>query len=108
MIFDLIIVGGGMVGAAFVHALRDTNLRIALIDATPLTSADDPRLIALNDNSVCFLKKYHLFEKLAEHAAAIKQVHVSEQGHFGVTRLKAEEFQLDNLGYVIPATYINS
>lgn len=106
--YDLIIIGGGMVGAGLAAALQDTHLKIALIDATPLHGHDDPRLIALNYGSHCFFKNLNVWPSMALHATAIEQIHVSEQGRFGVTRLTAAEVQLDALGYVVPAKYINA
>ena len=56
MNFDVIIVGGGMVGAAAACALQQRYNNIALIDASPLEVGDDHRLIALNHSSISFLK----------------------------------------------------
>ncbi len=105
MRYDLIIVGGGLVGAGLLLALRKTNLRIALIDAR-LPSLDDPRLFALNDSSCNFLSNIGLWDKLSSHATAIHEVHVSNQGKFGSVRLKRHDVGLSSLGYVIPAHII--
>lgn len=107
MQFDIIIVGGGMVGASLASALQSSSHKIALVDASPLVQ-DDHRLIALNYSSVCILKNLHIWPKLESHACAIDQVHVSQRGHFGVTRLRATEAELPVLGYVIPAQQINA
>lgn len=105
--FDLIIIGGGMVGATLACALRHTPLKIALVDSVIPNSTTDPRLIALNYNSICLYKNLGVLDELAVHAAAIHEVHVSHRGRFGATRLKACEFSLPTLGCVVPARRIN-
>jgi len=106
MKYDIAIVGGGMVGASFAAALHNTSLRIALIDAAP-THANDHRLIALNAASCDFFKDLKLWPALALHTAAIQEVHVSTRGHFGTTRLTAQEMDVPQLGSVVPASEIN-
>ncbi|MES2216881.1 MAG: FAD-dependent monooxygenase [Pseudomonadota bacterium] len=106
--FDIIIVGGGMVGASLACALMNHTLKIALIDAAPLNTKDDPRLIALNHSSVCFFKNLAVWDDLIKHAEPIYQVHISDQGQFGMTRLTAREVDLNTLGHVVPAKYINA
>lgn len=105
--YDLVIVGGGLVGAGFCLALQSSGLRIALIDAR-LPSNTDPRLFALNDGSCQFLAHLGVWPSLAPHAAPIHQVHVSHQGHFGSVRLHREEAELPALGHVIPAYLIET
>jgi 2-octaprenyl-6-methoxyphenol hydroxylase len=105
MRYDLIIVGGGLVGAGLAVALRHSNLQIALIDAR-LPSNTDPRLFALNDNSCQFLKNIGVWPQLSAEAAPIHQVHVSSQGRFGAVRLNASDVKLASLGHVIPAYII--
>lgn len=106
MNYDIVIVGGGMVGAALACALHDTTLRIALVDAT--TSTEDPRLIALNDSSCVLFKNLNIWSQLSTYAAAINEVHVSYRGRFGTTRITAEEMKLATLGHVVPAKHINA
>lgn len=103
--FDLIIVGGGLVGAGLAIALQDSQLKIALIDARK-PSNEDPRLFALNESSCQFLKNLNLWQALESYAAPIEKVHVSWEKHFGAVRLKSEEVGLASLGHVIPAKQI--
>ncbi len=107
MKYDIAIVGGGMVGAALASALRNTSLRIALIDAAH-SHANDHRLIALNFSSCEFFKRLNIWPRLAPQAAAIQEVHVSNRGHFGTTRIHAKEMNVAHLGHVVPARDINT
>ncbi len=104
MSYDLVIVGGGMVGASLAIALSSSS-RIALIDAG--IQSEDARLIALNHRSYSFFEKLGVWSKLISHAAPIEEVHVSFRKHFGITRLRADQMNLSALGYVVPAKYIN-
>jgi len=105
--FDVIIVGGGLVGMTLALGLQTTQkARVALVEASaPLVQ--DTRLIALNDGSVNLLKNLKVWPALASHAAPIQKVHVSKRGQFGAVRIRAEELNRDALGYVIPAHFIN-
>lgn len=107
MHYDLVIIGGGLVGAGAALALQGSGLKIALVD-NRLPSNEDPRLFALNTHSCQFLKYLNLWPKLAPHAAAIHQVHVSHQHHFGTVRLHNEDIGLPELGCVIPAYIIEA
>jgi len=108
MHFDIAIVGGGMVGGALAAALKNSDLQIVLIDATPAHFGDDARLIALNETSIHFFKRLGLWPVLEPHAAPIERIHVSHRGHFAITRIDCKEFKMPVLGYVIPAKYINA
>ena len=57
--FDLIIVGGGLAGASLAIALRDTPLRVALVEyQPPQRPADwDARVYAISPANVAFLER---------------------------------------------------
>jgi 2-octaprenyl-6-methoxyphenol hydroxylase len=107
MHYDLIIVGGGLVGTGLLHALQSSSLTIALIDAKD-QNVEDHRLFALNASSCHFLENIKLWDALKDHASPIHKVHVSYQGRFGSLSLSREELALRELGHVIPAKYIEA
>jgi len=109
--FDVIIAGGGMVGATAALALakinrRQRRLKIALVEAIKVDSNASPsfdeRAVALSASSVAIYKSLGLWSDLAPLAEVISDIHISEQSHFGFTRLSAKDYQLDALGQVIP------
>jgi 2-octaprenyl-6-methoxyphenol hydroxylase len=105
--YDLIIVGGGMVGASLAIALKNSPLRIAIIEAVSAKSEQQPsyddRGIALSYGSQRIFESLGLWQALSSHSTAIKNIHVSDRGHFGVTRLSAQEEHVPALGQVITA-----
>lgn len=105
MHYDFVIVGGGLVGATLANALRETGLRLALIEAK-LPDQQDPRLFALHAKSYQFLKNIKVLPNIDQMASPIRKIHVSYRGSFGVVRLDHEEMNLAALGYVIPARLI--
>jgi 2-octaprenyl-6-methoxyphenol hydroxylase len=107
MRYDVIIVGGGLVGASLAVALQHSERKVALVDAR-IPSSEDKRLFALNAASCDLIKNLGLWPELAQYAAPIHQVHVSNQGHFGAVRLRREDAQLSSLGHVVPAYVIES
>ena len=105
--YDLIIVGGGMVGASLAIALAGRGLRMALIEAYPpgvdgQPSYDD-RAIALAYGSSRIFDAMGVWPAMRGSAEPIHDIHVSDRGHFGFTRLAAEDEGVPALGYVITA-----
>jgi len=49
-----------------------------------------------------------LWQGISKVATAIKHIHISDQGHFGKTRLSAQKEQVEALGYVISARDIET
>ena len=104
--YDVAIVGGGMVGASFALALRATKLRVLLIESIPPDSARQPsfdeRTTALGNGSRQIFESLGVWSAMAGESAAIRSIHVSDAGKFGVARLVAQEQAVDAFGYVVP------
>lgn len=106
--YDILIIGSGMVGASLAVALKQVPLRIGVIEAVPLTAADQPsydtRAIALSMGSARIFDAMGVWDAMvAEGVTPIRRIHVSDRGHFGKVRLSAEEEDVDALGYVAEA-----
>lgn len=103
--YDILIVGGGMVGATMAYALSPLPLRIGVIEAVPFRSESQPsyddRAIALAHGSAKVFEAMGLWPLLADKVSPIKKIHVSDRGHFGVTRIDSAAEGVDALGYVI-------
>ena len=110
--YDILIVGGGLVGNCLALALKDTGLRIALIEANSReqlhNSPAGDRALALSAGTIYLLKALNAWDEVKSKATAIKTIHISDKGHFGKTRLSAKKQNVDALGYVIRARDIES
>ncbi len=114
--FDLIIIGGGLVGASLACALSqaELSLRIAIVEAFPFKSDDteyqpafDARSVALSYTSKQVFEGIGLWSSINKlGVAAIKKIHISDRGHAGITRLNAEDENIDALGYVVETRVI--
>ena len=105
-IYDIAIVGGGMVGASLAVSLEGLGLRIALVEAVPNDSASQPsfdeRTTALSNGSRRILETLGVWETVSAAATPIRKIHVSDQGRFGFARVDAAEQGLAAMGYVVP------
>ena len=106
---DILIIGGGLIGATLMLALADLGYSTLLVEAKPFSKrirADfDARSLALSPASVRILQMLKVWPLLEDHASPIDMIHVSEQHGFGNTRLYGEE--MTPLGYVVEMQYIN-
>jgi len=104
--WDVVIVGGGMVGASFALALRATPLRVLLIESVPPDSAAQPsfdeRTTALGNGSRQIFETLGVWSAMSGDASPIRSIHVSDAGRFGVARLDAHEQGVHAFGYVVP------
>lgn len=105
--YDLIIVGGGMVGVSLAIALAGRGLRMALIEAyVPDTDSQpsyDDRAIALAYGTRRIFEAMDVWPALQSRVEPIADIHVSDRGHFGFTRLHASDEGVPALGYVVTA-----
>ena len=110
--FDVLIVGGGLVGGSLALALAHTSLRVGLVEAQTdeerqASSAGD-RALALSRGTVQSLKALGVWDSAAAAAMAIRHIHVSDRGHFGKTRLHAADCGVDALGHVVVARVLEN
>jgi len=103
--FDLIIIGGGMVGASLACALGNSQLKIAVIEATPFESTSQPsfdaRTLALAYGSRRIFDSLGLWDAIAERGVtSIRRIHVSDRGHAGSSHLDSQSEGVEALGYV--------
>ena len=103
--FDIVIVGGGMVGAALALSLKYSRYKIAIVEAFEVSDKQQPsfddRCIAISWGSSQILKALGLWESLKTHSTFIDKILVCDKGHFGFHRISAEERGVDFLGQVI-------
>lgn len=69
MKFDIVVIGGGLVGASLAVALKDSDLKIALVESNlPLTlPADaswDSRIYAISPGSAAFLQDHDIWQMM--------------------------------------------
>lgn len=110
--YDILIVGGGLVGNCLALALKNTGLQIALIEASSReqlhNSPAGDRALALSAGTIYLLQALNAWKGVEAKATAIKTIHISDKGHFGKTRLSAKKQNVEALGYVISARNIEA
>jgi len=103
--YDILIVGGGMVGASLAVALMPLGLKVGLVDLYEFGVSEQPsyddRSIALSYGSSRIFEGMDLWESLEPKTTPIKKIHVSDRGHFGATRLSAHKEKVPALGYLV-------
>ena len=99
---DVLVVGGGPVGATLALGLAGSGLEVTVLEAraNPEPSGD-PRAIALSEGSRIILQRLGVWAELASEAAPIRSIHISQQGRLGRSVLRAEETGHAALGHVV-------
>ena len=110
--YDLLIIGGGMVGASLACALAGQDLRIGLVEAAPFAVSAHPsyddRAIALAQGTKRIFQTLGLWEAVGPAATPIRQIHISERGGIGFAHLDSRDEGVDALGYVAEARLIGA
>lgn len=111
---QLAIVGGGLVGASLALALqagaRARGWRILLIEpfapGSEFQPSYDARSSALSYGSQKIYENLGLWPAIAERAAPILDIHVSDRGRFGAARLSAADEGVPSLGHVVENAWL--
>ncbi len=99
--YDLIIIGGGLVGMALTLALRGSGISVLLLEARGLPEkTEDSRPLALSHGSRLILERLGVWKGLPE-ITPITTIHISNRGGFGRTILTATAIGVPALGYVM-------
>ncbi|MGE5470318.1 MAG: UbiH/UbiF family hydroxylase [Bacteroidota bacterium] len=104
--FDLIIVGGGLAGASLAVALRDTRLRIALVEhQAPVRPAGwDARVYAISPANVAFLESIGAWKHLdAARLAPIRGMQVFGDAG-GQLAFSAFDTGVSELGWILESS----
>ena len=102
MRFDLVVVGGGLAGAALAVALRKSRLRIALIDSRPPQRPDgwDARVYAFSPATVRFLEELGVWRHLdLSRMASVRDMQVFGDAG-GALHFSAYDSGLAELAYI--------
>ena len=104
---DILVVGGGLVGASLAIALDRAGCDVAMVEmhaAAPSSdSAYGERNLALARASVNGLRSLEVWPRVCDEATPIRHLHVSRAGEFGASRVASDELGVDAMGYTLPA-----
>ena len=103
---DVVIVGGGLVGASLAIALDRQGREVALVEATPagqMPAVFDQRNLSFATATVNALTALGVMQRLRAPAGPIRRIHVSRQGDFGRVKLDARDYGRDAFGQVVVA-----
>ncbi len=103
---DVVIVGGGLVGASLAIALERQGLGVGLVEATPagqMPAVFDQRNLSFAAATVNALTALGVMQQLRTPTGPIRRIHISRQGDFGRVRLDAQDYGRPTFGQVVVA-----
>ena len=108
--YDVLIIGGGMVGLTLANALRDSGLHIGVIEQRsppPVTDEIDHRVSAINRASMQLFESIGVWDAmLQQRICPFREMHVWDATGAGSIHFDSAELGLDTLGYIIENTII--
>ena len=114
--YDVLVAGGGMVGASFALALANSGLRIAVVDSQDLSKLAgqekakvnfDPRVSAITPSSQVFLESLAVWQGvLNRRCAPYSDMHVWDADGTGSIHFNAQEIHAAALGHIVENSII--
>ena len=103
--YDIVIAGGGMIGASLALALSPLGLRVAVVEAVArgesMQPSFDDRSTALSRSTQRMFEAMGLWDDILPAATPIRRIHVSDRGRFGFSHIDAAQQGVEALGYVV-------
>lgn len=111
--YDIVIVGGGMVGAALACALGDCPLKVAVLDHKPVTpppqTGYDLRVSAITLASRAIFENLGAWEGMSQRRISmVNEMHVWDQGGSGAVQFNAADIGQPCLAYIIENNVIQA
>lgn len=103
---DVLIIGGGLVGASLAIALDGLGLDVAMVEATAagaLPAVFDQRNLSFAEATVNALDALGVMPLLRAPSGSIRRIHASRAGDFGRIRLEASAHGREEFGRVVVA-----
>lgn len=104
---DVVIVGGGLVGASLAIALERVGVDVAMVEAAPagaLPAVFDERNLSFAEATVNALSALAVMQRLRLPAAPIRRIHASRNRDFGRVVLEAADYGRERFGQVVVAS----
>ncbi|MDC0423060.1 FAD-dependent monooxygenase [Methylophilaceae bacterium] len=99
---QIVIIGAGPAGLIFSLLSSTSNNSISLVESRQaFERKNDKRALALSASSRYILEKIDIWNNIEDKIIPIKSIHTSQKGTFGRSKLRADEFNTEALGYII-------
>ena len=99
---NIVIVGGGPIGAVLALALQQQGIATTVLEARAKGASHvDKRALALSYGSRMIFEKLGVGYEIESQATAINTIHISQRGGLGRTKLNAAGHNQPTLGYVV-------
>jgi 2-octaprenyl-6-methoxyphenol hydroxylase len=99
--YDLAIAGAGIAGLTLACALKDSGLRIALIEAKPKTAGlQQRRAYHLSLMTGRIFEGLGIWQNILPHITTFQQISLADADYPAIVNLRPEDLGTQNLGYV--------